>query len=539
MRNKTDIAIRPVRREGRAFRRAVVCLPKWAPPRGVMSCVLGACLCVILLPLTAVAQPAPDLGADEQREAGRLLYMDKCAQCHAETGRGDGMAAPFMRPMPRDFTAGVYKVRTTPSGQLPTDDDIAGVIRNGMPYTGMPAWPQLSDNEIRNLVYYIKTFNDDFSGPYGVPDVVEIPDPPSFSESSVERGRVVYEENQCFDCHGMAARGDGPSALTLQEQWGNHIRPADLTKRWTFIGGNTRQDIYRTFTTGLDGSPMPSYSITPIEDSWALVDYVYSLSQDDPDYATAATAQYANDPVDPMQGRAAFGEERGAYLPVVGQLIEPGRSFMPGVDGIEVKARYNADEIAILLSWHDMSAEALGSNAPDMEVPPTEQVVRDTVTGAWSDAVAVQFPQELAPEGLPYFLFGDAKQPVDLWFADLASGEGRSYVGRGSSNLVAGETAPDVRATYEDGAWTAVFSMPRDERFAEDTFVPISFSVWDGFNDERGNRRGVTGWYYLYLEPSERPSPVMPMLRAAGLTLLVLLSIVGLVRLRHRAPVSA
>ena len=453
---------------------------------------------------------------------------------------GDGVAAPFMRPMPRDFTAGIYKVRTTPSGQLPTDDDIARVIRDGMPYTGMPPWPQLSDDEIRNLVYYLKTFNDDFSGPYGVPDVIEIPDPPSFSESSAERGRVVYEENQCFDCHGMAATRRRAFRCDIARAVGQSYPPCrsyealDLHRR-----RNTREDIYRTFTTGLDGSPMPSYSITPIEDSWALVDYVYSLSQDDPDYAISATAQYANDPVDPVQGKAAFGEERGAYFPVVGQVIEPGRSFMPGVDGIEVKARYNADEIAILLSWHDMSAETMGSNAPDMEVPLTEQVVRDTVTSIWSDAVAIQFPQELVPEGLPYFLFGDARQPVDLWFADLASGEGRSYIGRGSGNLLTGETSPSVHATYEDGAWTAVFTMPRDERFAEDTFVPIAFSVWDGFNDERGNRRGLTGWYYLYLEPSERPSPVMPMLRAAGLTLLVLLSIVGLVRFRHRASVTA
>ena len=529
--HKTHIPMHAARWTRRAVRR-------FSRP-GFLSCVSGACLLVALFPLAAWAQPAPDLGSDAQREAGRVLYMDKCAQCHGETGQGDGVAAPFMRPMPRDFTAGVYKVRTTPSGQLPTDDDLAQAIRDGMPYTGMPPWPQLSDEEIRTLVYYIKTFNDDFSGPYGVPDVVEIPDPPSFSEASAERGRAVYEENQCFDCHGMAGRGDGPSAPTLQEQWGNHIRPADLTKRWTFIGGDTRQDIYRTFTTGLDGSPMPSYSISPIEDSWALVDYVYSLSQDDPDYATAATAQYAPDPVDPAQGRAAFGEGRGAYFPVVGQVIEPGRSFMPGVDGIEVKARYNADEIAIMLAWHDMSAETTGSNAPDMEVPPTEQVVRDTVASMWSDAVAIQFPEELASGGLPYFLFGDAKQAVDLWFVDLATGAGRSYLGRGSGNLTAGETAPSVRATYADGAWTAVFSMPRDERFAEDTFVPIAFSVWDGFNDERGNRRGITGWYYMYIEPSERPSPVMPMVRAGGLTLLVLLSLVGLMRFRRRSSASA
>ena len=58
-------------------------------------------------------------------------------------------------------------------------------------------------------------------------------------------------------------------------------------------------------------------------------------------------------------------------------------------------------------------------------------------------------------------------------------------LGRGSGNLLAGETSPSVHATYEDGAWTAVFTMPRDERFAEDTFIPIAFSVWDGFNDER------------------------------------------------------
>ena len=140
IRNKNDIAIRSSACwAGRAVVRS--------SRSSLISCVLGVCLGVVLLPLIVSAQPAPDLGTDEQREAGRLLYIDKCAQCHGETGQGDGVAAPFMRPMPRDFTAGIYKVRTTPSGQLPTDDDIARVIRDGMPYTGMPPWPQLSDDE--------------------------------------------------------------------------------------------------------------------------------------------------------------------------------------------------------------------------------------------------------------------------------------------------------------------------------------------------------------------------------------------------------
>lgn len=495
---------------------------------------------LFMVPAAAAAQPEPDLGTEEQREAGRLLYMEKCAQCHGEEGAGDGIAAPFMRPMPRDFTAGIYKVRTTPSGQLPTDDDLKRIIREGMPYTGMPAWPSLSEREIANLVYYVKTFNDDFAGPYGVPDVIEIPSAPGFSSESAERGRIVYEENQCFDCHGALGRGDGPSATTLQDQWDNHIRPADLTKRWTFVGGTSREDIYRTFTTGLDGSPMPSYTIDPIEDRWALVDYVYSLSRDEPEYSTVVVARGIDGPIDVTRGKEMFGEERGAYFPVVGQVIEPGRSFMPAADGVEVKAVYNEDEIAIMLLWHDMNAETSGSNGPSREVPRIEHVVRDTMASEYSDAVAIQIPsQPTEGSAKPYFLFGDSKRSVDLWFADLATDSAQTLIGRGSGDIQPVPDTLDFFAEYSDGEWMAVFKRSRRDLFAEGTFVPIAFSLWDGFNEERGNRRGITAWYHLYLEPLERPSALLPMLRAGALTLLILLGIVGLVRWKHRQPAAA
>lgn len=494
----------------------------------------------LLLPWVAAAQPEPDLGTEAQRDAGQVLYMDKCAQCHGESGEGDGITAPFLRPMPRDFTAGVFKVRSSPSGQLPTDEDLTRVIRDGMPYTGMPGWPSLTERDIQNLVYFIKTFNDDFSGPYGVPDVIDIPGAPRFTQESAERGRVVYEENQCFDCHGARGRGDGPSAPTLLDQWDHHIRPADLTKRWTFIGGTSREDIYRTFTTGLDGSPMPSYNIEPIEDRWALVDYVYSLSRDEPEYATVAVARGVDGPLDISRGAELFGDEPGAYFPVVGQVIEPGRVFMPGVDGVEVKARYNADEIVVMLLWHDMSAETSGGNAPDLEVPRTEEAVQDTIAGPYSDAVAVQIPSDPAT-GVekPYFLFGDARRSVDLWFADLAADSAAMYVGRGSSDIQPGTDSVEFFAQYEDGAWVAIFKRKRRDAFQEGAFVPVAFSIWDGFNDERGNRRGITTWYHIYLEPMDRPSALMPMVRAGLFTFLVLVGIVGFVRWKYRRPVSA
>lgn len=502
---------------------------------------------MVLIPLTALAQAEPDLGTEEQREAGRVLYMDKCAQCHGDEGRGDGIAESYFRPKPRDFTAGVFKVRTTASGELPTDGDLKRIIRDGMPYTGMPGWPSLSDREITNVVYFIKTFNDDFSGPYGVPDVVEIPDPPRSSDESIARGREVYIENQCFDCHGDKGRGDGPSATTLEDQWDDHINAADLTKRWTFIGGTTRRDIYRTFTTGLDGSPMPSYTIDPVEDRWALVDYVHSLSDDEPNYGTVVWASPVEGSLDLATIDTLFRDVRGTLYPVVGQVIEPGRAFMPGVDAIQVKAVYNADDIAFQLKWHDMAAETGPgrSNSPSTAVPDTQSVVRDTTfSGAYSDAVAIQIPSQPSP-GIekPYFMFGDAKRSVDLWFADLAGDSAHALLGRGSENITEGDDDLEFSARYEDGEWTAVFKRARTKEggssFEEDTFVPIAFSVWDGFNEERGNRRGLTSWYHVYVEPTDRPSALIPMLKWGVLTLLLQIGLITIVRRRRRKAITA
>ena len=49
--------------------------------------------------------------------------------------------------------------------------------------------------------------------------------------------------------------------------------------------------------------------------------------------------------------------------------------------------------------------------------------------------------------------------------------------------------------------------------------MPVAFSVWDGFSRERGNRRGLTAWYSLYVEPEVVPSAVGPMVRTALLIL--------------------
>lgn len=495
-------------------------------------------LLVVTTPVLYAQEQQPDLGSEAQREAGKQVYDQKCAHCHGENGDAVSIATPFLRPAPRNFVSGTFKFRTTPSGELPTDEDLKRSIREGMPYTSMPAWQGiLSETQITNLVYYIKTFNDDFAGPYGIPEVVTIPSAPGFSEASAQRGRDVYLANQCADCHGDQGRGNGKSAPTLEDEWGQPIRPADLTKRWTFRNGATREDIYRTFTTGLSGSPMPSYDLSE-EDSWALVDYVYALSRDDPNYATVVTAQGVEGALDLSQGETLFEGAPAAYLPIVGQVIEPGRAFHPGVNGIEVKVVYNPDEVAIMLSWHDMTAETSGTNRPTMDVPLFDPANPDTTRGDYADAVAVLLPAQM-PQGIerPYFMFGDAKNPMDIWFADLGSEEATVYVGRGSDDIEPTDQSLEHTATYEDGEWTVIFKRARriDDglSFEEETFVPISFTVWDGFNQERGNKRGLAAWYHVYMTPLQTQSAALPMAKWGLITLLLELGLVFIVRRKY------
>lgn len=512
-----------------------------------------------LISTIAQAQRQPDLGTEQQRQAGKQIYDKKCAQCHGINGDGNGVAAPFFKPVPRDFTRGVYKIRTTESGALPTDADLKRIIRKGMPYTGMPAWPDLSDNELTNLVYYLKTFAPDFADPDYLPTPIDLPKPPKFSMESAQKGRAVFEANDCIACHGNYGRGDGPSATSIVDDWGNHIRPADMTKRWTFRGGGTREDIYRTFTTGINGTPMPSYKglISP-EDQWHLVDYVYSLSRDEPDYGTIVISKpYLDGELDLSQGRALFAGADSTYFPIVGQVIEPGRAFFPSVNGISVRAVHNADEIAIMLNWNDMSAEESGHNAPNLPVeeetakeaeetdPFAEEVVFDPfaeeeATETFSDAVAIQFPSKM-PVGQvkPYLLFGDRRNAVDLWFVDLAKKQAEVYIGKGSDNVTLDSEYPlEAIASFADGEWTVIYKRKRqlEDRlpFDEDTFIPVAFTVWDGFNQERGNKRGLSSWYYLYVEPLESKSVVLPVLQWGFLTLMAELFIVVAVRRRYK-----
>ncbi len=178
--------------------------------------VLIVSLCTV--PMGSVRVAAQDVGTEAEQESGRELYLRNCAQCHGENGDGAGHATPHLSPRPREFTMGNFKVRSTANGQLPTHQDLVNIIRRGMPYTSMPAWPDLSDQEVSDLAYYLTTFSPGFSN--ADPQPVPLPSAPASTPESIELGRTLYEETGCGECHGTVGRGDGPSAPTLVDDRG-------------------------------------------------------------------------------------------------------------------------------------------------------------------------------------------------------------------------------------------------------------------------------------------------------------------------------
>ncbi len=95
--------------------------------------------------------------------AGKRIYHAACAPCHGKDGSGDGPVAAYLREKPRKLTDGVFKFRSTPSGQLPTDHDLYRTITAGLHTTAMPSFKALAPEDRWDVIAYMKTLSPRFS----------------------------------------------------------------------------------------------------------------------------------------------------------------------------------------------------------------------------------------------------------------------------------------------------------------------------------------------------------------------------------------
>ena len=219
------------------------------------------------------------LGGGENLKAGRGLYQRHCSHCHGTSGDGNGPTAQYLFPRPRDYRHGVFKFTSTNDLSKVSREDLARVLRQGIPGTYMPSFLLLEDLEIHQLVEYVrflairgeferKVANElslDFSLtavqdrmksgesrseiisslsefmeadlPDYVADISEdlaeswhaaneddalvtpaIPRVPNTLESR-RRGRELYLSKtlNCADCHGISGQGNGPQTTIYEK----------------------------------------------------------------------------------------------------------------------------------------------------------------------------------------------------------------------------------------------------------------------------------------------------------------------------------
>lgn len=245
---------------------------------------MNATRVVVLLAATVVAvaacrdTPAPSVPATRPAATGEELYSTFCSACHGPEGRGDGVAAPFCRVSPADLTRAEFKVRSTPTGSLPSDADLAAVIRLGAGGDGaMPAFSFLAGQDVDRLVGRVKAFSPRWQREQAPPDVVL----PPRAAGDARRGERGYRALGCADCHGQSGEGNGPRAKTLRNARGEPEIPTDLTRPSTFKGGRDDAGLGRSVLTGFNGTTMPGYADHPgiASGLWDLAAYLWSLQR--------------------------------------------------------------------------------------------------------------------------------------------------------------------------------------------------------------------------------------------------------------------
>lgn len=144
----------------------------------------------LLLSSTIVPLPRGTVAAQHQTAAdlldGERAFRNQCANCHGP----DGNLIPGI-----DFSRGQFR-------RPMTDEDLARIIRAGIPNTPMPP-TNMSDDQAAKLVAYLRSLPSSRAGAIA---------------GDVARGKSVFDgKGACASCHRVGAAGSrvGPDLTAI------------------------------------------------------------------------------------------------------------------------------------------------------------------------------------------------------------------------------------------------------------------------------------------------------------------------------------
>ncbi len=518
-------------------------------------------------------QPAPDQQAqpaapvvDEQLLArGEQLFQRHCAGCHGETGDGNGPAADYVWPKPRNFHTGLFRLVSTKNA-VPTDEDLLGVLERGMPGSAMFPFPALSDEDKKALVAYVRkivrdairaqlieqykaageeideaTLEEDLKRRTEPGEVIPKPEPvPEPTPESLARGKELYMKN-CASCHGETGKGDG-----VQEQFntdGTPTRPRDFTKGY-FKGSGDPATLFVRLRAGMPGSPMPAYPQLSDEEIWAIVHYVRSLV---PEGVEQRVVHRRNHIVAVRVDADLAGdipEDLWAAAKPVRVVVSPlwWRDFVE--PDLHVQAIHDGKTLAIRLQWTDPTANRSAGRLDEFDDKVAIQFFKgkeepflgmgwqgeQVVVWAWhaswqEDMKGFVDVEKLYPLGYadiyPFAKKVDGRTVQDPTFVTaqaagaLAADPERGVAAEaavaerfGSLTFVP-KVAQGVYATasWSNGKWTVVLKRALQGSEGDPlTLEPgeqlsVAFAIWDGAARDRDGQKLVSIWQELELQP--------------------------------------
>lgn len=482
---------------------------------------------------------------------GKRVYEAHCAGCHGANGDGQGIAARFLYPRPRDFRSSPFRLVSTNNG-VPTLEDLEAVLVRGMPGSSMPPWPTLTKEERRAVAEHLlelrkqgmrdreKAAAEDAGEDYDADateelikelmtpgDAIEVGAHSPANAAAIARGKALYAKT-CASCHGETGKGDGQQKMIDVD--GFATRPRDLTLG-IYKGDPSYDSVYRRVLAGMPGTPMPSSKLTP-EEVGDVTQFVLSLSSEEQRAGVVMARRQVV--AKRLESIPELTSPKWSAVRPVSLATTPLWWRDDAVRSVDVQTAHDGKTLAVRLQWADAT--------------PNEHALKPE---EFEDMVAVELFQGKTE---PFLGMGSAEASIDLWqwrggakhageslslldeypfdtpvyqkvvqgkdrpdfltaraagnpLATASAGSNLTAKGPGSVTFVP-KASQFVKAegAWSSGKWTVLLTRPlkvgqgEGVSLAPSGRASLAAAVWDGAARDRAAQKAITIWHDLVIE---------------------------------------